>query len=52
MADTSRLVTLGKIVAEALALSEKPKSKAHLFFQMLTNGVETLNYFMIAPSGV
>jgi len=45
MADTSRLVTLGKIVAEALVLSEKPKSKAHLFFQMLTNGVRDLKLF-------
>jgi len=51
--DTSRFVTLGKIAAEAQALSGKPKSKVHLFFQMITNGLRDLQlYHHKAPKRV
>ena len=51
--DTSRFVTLGKIAAEAQALSGKPKSKIHIFFQMITNGLRDLQlYHHKAPKRV
>jgi len=51
--DTSRFVTLGEIAAEAQILSGKPKSKIHLFFQMITNGLRDLQlYHHKAPKRV
>jgi len=43
--DISRLITLKKIVAEAIALSGSPKSRFYLMFQTLINGVTDLNLF-------